>query len=47
MFEHHSFGSRIGSVLLLGLVVAVVIVLVVNAAVPVMHAADQLGAAGR
>lgn len=46
MFENHSLGSRMGSLLLFGLVIGIVIALVVGVAGPMLDAADQVGTAG-
>lgn len=46
VFENHSFGSRMGSLLLFGLVIGIVVALVVGVAGPMLDAADQVGTAG-
>jgi hypothetical protein len=46
VFENHSLGSRMGSLLLFGLVIGIVVALVVGVAAPMLDAVDQVGAAG-
>ena len=43
MFENHSFGRRMANLLLAGLLLAIVVALVFNVAMPVLDAADQAG----